>query len=160
MRHLTFTLASAVLLLAGCSPQAPSDPDAKPGLSVGEARLVLPAVTGNPGAAYFSVTNGSDKETSLANVSIEGAGKAELHETKEGSMTPLNWVQLAAGQTVTFAPGGKHVMAFDLDSKLKAGDVTEMTLVFSDGDKLSTPLQIEAAGAGAAHGDSAHGSGH
>jgi copper(I)-binding protein len=152
MRHMTLALASAVLLLAGCSQQTPSDPDAKPGLSASDARLVLPAVSGNPGAAYFSVTNASDKETSLANVAIDGAGKTELHETKAGSMAPLNWVQLAPGQTVTFAPGGKHVMAFGLDPKLKAGGTAEMTLVFSDGDKLSLPIKVEAAGAAPANG--------
>ncbi len=144
--------ALATLALVSCKQEAPAgasaDPDAKPGLSVENARLVLPAVGGNPGAAYFTVTNASGKETSLANVAIDGAGKTELHEMKDGKMAPLNWVQLAPGETVSFAPGGKHVMAFDLEDRLTAGGTTEMTLVFSDGDKLSAPLKLEAPGDG------------
>ncbi len=158
MRHLTFTLASAVLLLAGCSQQAPSDPDAKPGLSVGGARLVLPAVKGNPGAAYFELQNSGEKPAELAAVYVTGAGGAEIHETAGGNMDRLDKVTVLAGSSVSFAPGGKHVMVFDLTDAVAAGGTTEMTLSFADGDKLSAPLKVEPAGAGAAHGDSAHGS--
>jgi len=151
MKHFPLALIAA-LALVSCKQQpgstAEANPDAKPGLSVENARLVLPAVAGNPAAAYFDLANASDSPTSLAYVHIDGAGKAELHETKGGSMAPLNWVQLDAGTTVSFAPGGKHVMAFDLDKTLKAGGSTEMTLVFSEGDKLSAPLRIEAPGEG------------
>lgn len=152
MRHLAFTLASAVLLLAGCSQQAPTDPDAKPGLSVSEARLVLPAVKGNPGAAYFELENSGEKPAELAAVHVTGAGSAEMHETASGSMNRLDKVTVAAGSSVSFAPGGRHVMVFDLPESVTAGSVTEMTLSFADGDKLSAPLKVEPAGAGAAHG--------
>lgn len=159
MKHLPLAILAA-LALVSCKQQAPTadtaNPDAKPGLSVAKARLVLPAVKGNPAAAYFDVSNRGDGPTTLANVHIDGTGKAELHETRGGAMAPLNWVQLEAGQTVSFAPGGKHVMAFDLEDRLTAGGTTEMTLVFSDGDKLSTPIKVEAPGGG---GDD-HGAAH
>lgn len=155
MRQITFALASAFLLLAGCSQQTPSDPDAKPGLSVSEARLVLPAVKGNPGAAYFQLANSGEKPADLAAVHVAGAGSAEMHETSGGKMNRLDKVTVAPGSTVNFAPGGKHVMVFDLADTVAAGGTTEMTLSFADGDKLSTPLKVEAAGAA-----SEHGSGH
>jgi hypothetical protein len=47
-------------------------------------------------------------------------------------------------------------MAFEVDGKLKAGDTAEMTVTFTDGDKVSAPLAIEAMGAAAMD----HGSGH
>jgi copper(I)-binding protein len=118
-------------------------PDAKPGLSVSDARLVLPTVTGNPGAAYFSLANGSDKETELAAVHVDGAGSAEIHDMSGGAMNLAQGVTLAAGETVKFAPGGKHVMVFDLEDSVKAGGTTEMTLTFADGDKLSAPVKVE-----------------
>ena len=118
-------------------------PDAKPGLSISDARLVLPAVTGNPGAAYFSLANGGDKETELAAVHVDGAGSAEIHDMSGGAMNLAQGVTLAAGETVQFAPGGKHVMVFDLEDTVKAGGTTEMTLTFVDGDKLSAPLKVE-----------------
>ena len=82
----------------------------------------------------------------LAAVFVEGAGKAEMHETKGGKMEPLNWAEIAPGATVTFERGGKHVMLFDLADTVKAGGTAEMTLTFSGGDKLSTPLRVETAG--------------
>jgi len=145
----------AALALGACQQQkqphaeaTQAAPDAKPGISVSDGVLVLPAVKGNPGAAYFAVTNGSDQPTSLANVYVEGAGKAEMHETKGGKMGRMNWAEVAAGQTVRFEHGGKHVMVFDIADTVKAGGTAEMTLTFAGGDKISTPLKVEAAGGG------------
>ncbi len=146
----------AALAVAGCQQETPTpvepSPDAKPGLSLAGGRLVLPAVKGNPGAAYFELTNGGPGETSLAALVIAGAGKAEMHETSGGSMARLASVALQPGETVRFAPGGKHVMVFDLDPKVTAGSTAELTLTFGDGDKLSAPLKVDAAG-GMSHGD-------
>lgn len=152
-RLLALALA-ATLPLAACQ-QAATDkgttaPDAKPGLSVSDARLVLPVVKGNPGAAYFTVTNASNAATSLAAVHIDGVGKTEMHETKNGTMSALNWVEIDPGETVSFAPGGKHVMAFDIAETVAAGGKAELTLTFSGGDKVSAPIAIEAVAAAAA----------
>jgi copper(I)-binding protein len=170
-------LILAVLALAACqqnkAPEAPASeaassevpssaaasPEAKPGITASEGVLRLPAVKGNPGAAYFSVSNGGPAAATLSAVHVDGAGRTEMHESMGGSMAPLKEVSLAAGETVKFAPGGKHVMLFDLDPKLAAGGTTEMTLVFAGGDKASIPLKIEPAGGamddmpGMGHGD-------
>lgn len=131
---------------AAAQGQAAAGPEAPAGLSVSDGVLVLPAVKGRPGVAYFAVTNASAQATSLAAVFVEGAGKAEMHETKGGKMEPLGWAQVEAGQTVRFERGGKHVMLFDLADTLKPGGTAEMTLTVSGGDKVSAPLRIEAAG--------------
>ncbi len=149
-RLLPLMTLAPVLAIAACQqakqPADQASPDAKPNLSVSDATLVLPAVKGNPGAAYFTLTNAGHRPVTLAGVHIQGAGKTEMHETKGGEMRPMNWVQLEAGKTVTFERGGKHVMAFDLIDGLEAGGTTEMTLTFSGGDKLSTPLAIQSPG--------------
>jgi copper(I)-binding protein len=150
----------AALALAACqqheapeaaaeqTSSAPAAPDAKPGISVGGGTLVLPAVKGNPGAAYFTVTNSGSAPVTLAAVHVDGAGKAEMHETVGGSMQPLKDVAVPAGGSVTFAQGGKHVMLFDLDPGLAAGGTSEVTLTFAGGDKASAPLNVEAMGGG------------
>ena len=139
---------------SGDASEAAAAPDAKPGLSLSAGKLVLPAVKGNPGAAYFVLQNGNDKAASLVAVSIDGAGKTEMHETKGGTMVPVVTVEAKAGETVRFEPGGRHVMAFDLADSVKAGGTAEATLTFADGDKLSAPLTVEAAGGGdEGHGD-------
>lgn len=157
-RPLASTLAalSLVAALGACQQQKTEEqtataPEAKPGLSASDGVLFLPVTKGNPGAAYFKLTNAGDKPAALVAASVDGAGKAEMHETKDGTMTPLATVPVAAGETVLFERGGKHVMAFELADTLKAGGTTELTLTFEGGDKLSVPLRVEAMGGAAMH---------
>lgn len=151
--------AAAVLALAGCQREEPapapeatsSAPDAKPGIAVSDAVLMLPIVGGRPGAAYFTLANNGDAATSLAAVHIDGAGKTEMHETKGGKMEAVGWVDLAPGTVAKFERGGKHVMVFDLSDDLASADSAEMTLTFSGGDKISVPIKVEKMAAGMAH---------
>lgn len=152
MKFASYVMVAA-LALTGCQEKAatPSgssseaNPDAKPGLTLTLGQLSLPAVKGNPGAAYFTLTNGGDAVT-LAAASVAGAAKAEMHETSGGSMTPIASLTIKAGEAVAFARGGKHVMVFGLDQSIVAGSKTEITLTFADGDKLSAPLEVVAPG--------------
>lgn len=159
------SLAFGTLVLAACqqpagdgaattsSESAAASPDAKPGLSASGGILVLPPVKGRPGGAYFTLSNNGPAAATLAAVHIEGAGKTEMHETKDGKMNPIAAIEVKPGETVKFERGGKHVMAFDLGDALAPGGTAELTLIFSDGDKLSTPLKIESVtGAGTSDG--------
>ena len=126
--------------------QVAADPDAPAGISVSEARLTLPAVSGNPGALYFTISNTGDGDLTIASASINGAGMAMLHQTvTEGGqsrMSDLPEIPLPAGQEVSLAPGGMHVMAMQLDEGLVADGETEATVTFSSGDKVSFPVEI------------------
>ena len=145
-------------LLAACqqagqpseSPKASAEagPEAKPGLSLANGVLVLPVIKDRPGAAYFKLENAGDSAVSLAGAYIEGAAKAEIHETRAGSMARVENLEIGPKQTVAFERGGLHVMAFELSADLVEGATTEITLTFSDGDKLSAPLTIEKMGGG------------
>lgn len=159
---IRMTLVASLLLVAACKQESPTPQasqgaeatasataattTAQAGITASDGKLVLPAVKGNPGAAYFMLSNSATKPTTLTSVAIEGVGKAEMHETKGGTMTPLPSLDVPAGDMVMFERGGRHVMAFDLDAKLAAGGTAEMTLTFADGTKVSLPLAIEAAG--------------
>lgn len=155
MRRTALILAPLALGLAlsAChkpakAPEAPASagPEAKPGVAVSDGVLVLPAVKGNPAAAYFTVANSDAKAVALAAISVDGAAKAEMHQTSGGSMSPVDRVDIDPNASVAFAPGGLHVMLFDIDPKLTAGASTEMTLTFADGDKVSAKLAIKAPG--------------
>jgi len=155
-------VAAAALGLAACNQKAPApqdeastaaaSPETKPGLSLTGGRLILPAVKGNPGAAYFTLINNSDKPVAIAGVDVAGAGMAMLHETKQmeghSTMGEMSAPELKPGESVAFAPGGKHVMVDDVPEALKPGATIELTITFADGDKLSAPLTIEAPGGG------------
>lgn len=165
-RRIALPLAAslAVLSLGACGQAAKEEdkaaptaaPEAKPGVAVADGMFMLPAVSGNPGAAYFALDNESNNTVSIASIAIDGVGKTEIHQTMGGQMKPVDRVDVEAKTVVKFERGGLHVMAFELDGKLKAGDTAEMTITFTDGDKVSAPLKIEAMGAGAMD----HGSGH
>ena len=151
-RHIALPLfvAAAALSLSGCkggadqpAAAASSAPETKPGVKVTEARLVLPAVAGNPGAAYLVLDNQSKSVISVAAVAIEGAGKTELHTA---NMKVADHAEAEPGTALAFAPGQLHVMVFSVDSRLVAGGETELTVVFSDGDKLSVPAKVQGAG--------------
>lgn len=152
MKRLAALLLIAALPLAACGQQAEQPaaaPEAKPGLALNDGRLVLPAVKGNPAGGYFTLVNGGDKVVTLAAVTVTGAARAEMHETVGEAMSPIEKLELKPGETVEFKPGGKHVMAFELDPSLAPGGTTEITLTFEGGDKLSATLKLEARGAAA-----------
>ncbi len=159
--------ACSALALAGCgageeAPEAEdqptaswSDPDAPEGISVGDGRLTLPAVSGNPGAVYFTIRNESEAEQVIASAVVTGAGMAMLHETvEEGGRTQMRSpeaVPVPAGGAVEFAPGGLHVMAMEIGDSLEEGAETEVTLTFASGDKVSFPVAIFGPGQGTAN---------
>lgn len=155
-RHLAAALLGVgTLALAGCqSEPAATPPSAEPnpsGLTVADARLILPAVAGNPGAAYFELRNEGPAAVVVNAADIADAGRTEMHDmaTVGGmmSMVSVTTLTVPRGGTVRFAPGGKHVMAFDLSGDLRAGATTELTLTVASGDKASFPVRVEAANA-------------
>lgn len=148
-------ILGAALSLAACGQEkAAKDeakaPDAKPGFAISDGRLVLPAVTGNPGVAYFNLENASGKLAVFATASVDGAGKAEVHQTAGNSMMKVDRIEIAPSTTLKFEPGALHVMLFELAPRVKAGAEAEITVTFEGGDKVSAPLKVEAAG-GAEH---------
>jgi copper(I)-binding protein len=142
MRNLlgAFMVVAAV---SGCQ-QAPADPAAS------GAWVRLPAVAGNPGAAYFTVKGGSTPAILVA-VSAPFAIRAELHESMAGhqgmaSMQPIKDVAVPKGGAVEFKPGGKHVMLYDLAPEAKSGTRAPLTLSFADGRKVTVQAVIVGAG--------------
>lgn len=125
----TALAATALLATGGCNRKA-SQPRAT------QAWVRLPAVAGQPAAAYFTVSSGSADR--LVKVETALAERAELHESMAGAhgmmtMKPLAGVDVPAGGAVTFAPGGRHVMLFGLDPQVKAGTGVPLRFGFASG---------------------------
>jgi len=140
------TLVLAALGPAACSEtpeQAQAGADAPDGIAVTNARLMLPAVAGNPGALYFDIDNTGTQNRIIRAVSIAGAGRAEMH-TKDMQMV----LQMAVppGASTKFAPGEQHVMAMNLADTLAAGSQAEVTLTFVGGSEAKFPAEVRAAG--------------
>jgi copper(I)-binding protein len=151
------TVLAAVALslaLAACSQ---SDEAAKPvdenptGLTVSNARLLLPPVAGNPAAVYFDLKNDGTRAVAVRRADVADAKSASMHDmmeyNREMTMADMGPMTIKQGETIKFEPGGKHVMAFDLSPELQAGGKTELTLTIAGGDKVSVEVPVEAAGA-------------
>ena len=144
-------VAAMALGLSACGSQAPQPeaseaaaaaPDAPPGITLSDARIQLPLVSGRPAAAYFTVSQANGAPRKVVGVAVELAGRAEMHETRGGTMAPVSAVEVGPGKTIKFAPGGYHVMLFDLDPKLRFSKDAELTLTFDGGDKASARAPV------------------
>ncbi|MEN2746987.1 copper chaperone PCu(A)C [Sphingomonas sp. T9W2] len=129
----------AAVALAGCQQ----------GPSVEDAWVRLPAVPGRPAAGYAIVHGGGGAGRVLTGVSSPAAERAELHESMTGhgsmmAMQPLDRVRVNG--TVSFSPGGKHIMLFGLSPDLRAGASAPMTFAFEDGAKVTVDAKLVAAG--------------
>jgi len=139
--RIVFGLGVAAMALASCSQ--PKE------LSVDGAWVRLGAVTGQPAAAYFTVHGGPAPAT-LISVTTDVAIKAEMHETMDkggmSTMAPIAKVEIPANTDVSFAPSGRHVMLFSMNSGIKPGDRVMLTFAFADGTRILNNANVVAAG--------------
>jgi periplasmic copper chaperone A len=108
------------------------------------ARPTAPGQT--TATAYVELT--SDTQAALIAAGSPLAARAELHSmSMDGGIMRMRAVprlELPAGKTVKLAPGGLHIMLFELKQPLKTGDKVPIVLtVQSSGTSLIT-LKLEA----------------
>jgi periplasmic copper chaperone A len=108
---------------------------------------------GAPSAGgYLTITNTGSEDDTLMAVASPIAGMADVHmmETKDGVMSMHGvdgGLPIPAGQTVTLAPGGFHIMFMGLTGSLKQGDTLPVTLTFAKAGKVETSFPILPIGA-------------
>ncbi len=147
MRHFCAALTLSALFLGGC--QKPSVEGVK------DAVVRLPAVIGRPASAYFTLSGGA-RDNRLMQISSAQVGKIELHESMmDGGMmkmAPLDaGVLVPAGGTVSFEPGGKHAMLFDINPKIGPGTVMKLNFTYSSGRVIEVDAAVKAAGENVGH---------
>jgi copper(I)-binding protein len=103
-------------------------------------------------SGYLTIENKGSAADRLTGVSGDVAGKIEVHEmaTNNGVMTMRALDQgltIDPGKTVTLAPGGYHLMMFDLKNPLKQGDEVPLTLEFEKAGKVKVSLSVQSVGA-------------
>ncbi|MEA3639342.1 MAG: copper chaperone PCu(A)C [Lamprobacter sp.] len=108
------------------------------------ARAVPP---GQPNsAAFMTLTNAGEQDRALITGESDAAEVVELHRHRmEDGMMRMRQVEqiaLPAGETVTLAPGGLHVMLIGLTKTLAPGDQIELTLGFDDGSLQTLNLPV------------------
>ncbi len=132
-----------LMLFAACSAQ-PQTPVVK------DAYIRLAAVPGSQEAGYFMMRGGA-KDATLVKVEAAGVPRAELHGSRMtgngmATMDSLPNVTVPTGEDVALAPGGRHVMLFDMNSGIKPADRVTLTFAFADGTRIINNATLVAAG--------------
>ncbi|MBW4984455.1 copper chaperone PCu(A)C [Mameliella sp. CS4] len=95
-------------------------------------------------AAYFNLTNDGAETRRLIGVRAEGYAMAHLHRSEEmadvATMTAVDAIDIAPGQSIVFKPGGLHVMLMHPAAMQAEGDTVLLTLKFANGETL--PVQV------------------
>lgn len=131
-----------VAMVTGAVPVAAAAAAAR----VTAATVRLAVVPGRPGAGYFTLTAGA------APVELTGVtsplARIELHGMSMAGgvmrMDRLPSVRVAAGAAVRFAPGGAHLMLFDVPASVHAGATLPLTFVFADGARIRVDAAVAA----------------
>lgn len=128
-----------LLLLAVAAWAAP--------VTVSDAYVRLPVPGQTMTAAFFRLQSKSDKPLELTQVSCSCAQRTELHASTSADgvmkMRQQASFTLAPGASADFAPGGWHVMLFDVDSALRSNDTAELTLQFAGGETVPVTASVK-----------------
>ena len=150
MRSRKMTARAGALLLsalAGVALSAPPALDIQP--RDGWIRW-LPA--GVPSGGYVTLKNAGDAPRILTGASSPDFGQVSFHQTRENhgisSMEAITSITIAPHSTLSFSPGGYHIMLMQPTHALQPGDRVRLSLRFADGRTLDVPFEVRAPGAG------------
>ncbi len=133
-------LSICLLIAAVVSAQAPA-------VVVRDAWVREAGVQSSTGA-YFVLENRGATAVALVSAEVDGAGSVELHETKMTGdmmrMSKTERVDVPAGASVVFKPGGLHLMVFQLSRAFEPGRTAAITLRFADGRVIKVQASIRA----------------
>ena len=130
-------------------------------ISGGFSRATLPNAP--VGGGYLTITNTGGEADRLVSAASPVAGVVQIHQMKmEGDLMKMNevpeGVEIPAGETVTLAPGGLHIMFMQLTGPLVEGSRIPLTLSFEKAGSVEVELNVESPAAkGPAEDHSMHG---
>ncbi len=131
-------------LSMGCLPaMMPIAQAASPALTVSKPwmRYLLPSL---PAAGYMTLRNFGNADAVLTGAASPACGMLMLHKSQDDSgmamMMDMQTISIPANGSVTFAPGGYHLMC--MQPKMKIGDRLPVTLHFQDGTSLAAIMPV------------------
>lgn len=118
------------------------------------------------GAVYLTLMNAASTGDRLLSATTPVADKVQFHSASEENgvsrMREMRSIDIAPGASVTFSPGGMHIMVVGLKHPLKEGQSFPLTLNFEKAGKEDVSVPIAKVGA-TQHGDAGaetHGADH
>ena len=98
------------------------------------------------GAAYLEIAASDATGDKLTAVSSPVAGRAEVHTHAEVDgvmkMRRLEAIDIPAGMAHVLAPGGDHIMLFDLKRPLMQGESFPLTLSFEKAGEIKLEAKV------------------
>ncbi len=132
-------IATVVVIWAVASPAL-----AQETVRVFDAWARASVLASRPGAAYVTIESTSDD--TLIGASTPVAKRVMIHAVeKDGDVSRMKHVEaleLPAGQQVTLAPGGMHLMLMGLQDKLSEGTAFPMTLSFEIAGEITVDVSV------------------
>ncbi len=99
------------------------------------------------GAAYVTIVNRGSDGDRLVSVKSSAARRAEIHlHSMAGNVMQhriMELIDVPSGQTVTFAPGGLHVMLFHITSPFKIGANFPLILKFEHAGSVAVDVVVQ-----------------
>ncbi|WP_025565348.1 copper chaperone PCu(A)C [Psychromonas sp. SP041] len=98
-------------------------------------------------AAFFTITNNTNKNVNLVAVQSDIAEQIQIHTNinEDGlmKMRQVDTIMIKANSSTSLQPGGYHVMFLGLKNDLIEGQSIKLTLYFDNGEqiKVNTPVQ-------------------
>lgn len=140
--RLVFTATASVVAMACGTRSTPTVPRVE--VHHSWARI---ADSGATSGAYMEIANNDTVAITLVGVTTTDAGAAEVHESMQqdgmAHMMPRTALRIPAGDVVTMAPGGLHVMLIDLRRALVIGDSVRLRLRFSDSTSVAVTAPVQ-----------------
>jgi len=100
-----------------------------------------------PAAGYFTLRNTGANAVTLTAAKSSACGMLMLHKSMEmggmGSMEDVSGVAVPAGGTVSFAPGGYHLMCMDPAAAIRPGANVAVTFHFADGSETTANFAVK-----------------
>jgi copper(I)-binding protein len=152
MRAIIRTIASALFVAAVIAAPAHAQEVKAGDLVITQAWTRATPNGAKIGGGYLTIENKGTAPDRLIGGSADVAGKIEVHEMamKDGVMKMRALDQgltIDPGKTVKLAPGGYHLMMFDLKGPLKQGDTLPITLKFEKAGEVKVSLAVQGIGA-------------
>lgn len=100
---------------------------------------------------YLTLSNHSKKADRLLRAESPAAKAVEIHEmSMDGGVMRMRalrrGVALPAGKSLRLAAGGLHLMLFEPDHALVAGELVPLTLIFQRAGRINLLLKVEPRG--------------
>jgi hypothetical protein len=103
------------------------------------------------GAAYLTIINRGSASDRLVSASTPMASKVQFHEETNDNgimrMRELPSLEIQPGATVTFKPGGMHIMLVGVKQQIKEGQTFPLVLKFEKAGEIDLQIPVAKAGA-------------